>query len=80
MTKPTIHTNGTSAQELLDGLGEIHVALNNAVAKLYEYGPNARDYYPQGDAAFAAARDEHASRIERVRSVIAEIEEIAESI
>lgn len=80
MRVPTIHLNGTSADALQDSADAAARALHDALAVLIEAGPNARDYYPQGDAAIAEARTEHDSRIARLRSVLVELTELQESI
>lgn len=62
MMKPTIHWNGTSADQLLSELVNASDALFQAVAALSSAAPNARDYYPQGAAAFEQARREHEAK------------------
>lgn len=80
MIKPTIHTGGTGARQLLDGYKITMTALRQAETILAENGPNARDYYPQGETAYSQARDEHGSRVERLKAIRAEIEELAKSV
>ena len=77
MKTPTIHTNGSSATTLLDGYAAVLDALSKAQDYLASTGPNGRDYYPQGESAYAVARAEHEARIEKVRAVREEIETIA---
>lgn len=80
MIFPTIHLNGTSKQQLLDDYCDVSHALNAAMEKMIENGPNGRDYYPQGDQAFQQAVKEHHDRIEQIHRVRLEIETIAEHI
>lgn len=80
MRLPTIHSNGTSAEALLDDQMKILGALREAEVLLRRCGPNGRDYYPQGESAVAEAMKDGDSRIERVRSVIREVEQIAEHV
>jgi hypothetical protein len=80
MTLPTIHRNGTAPRDLLDGLCDAGRAINDAIKAVCEAGPNGRDYYPQGQAAMSAAQSEHESRLERLRSVLTEIQQLAEHV
>jgi len=80
MTHPTIHTNGTSRDALLDDACTVVNAIVLAIDAACSRGPNARDYYPQGDGAFEKARAEHDSRIARLVEVRKEYEAIAEAI
>jgi len=77
---PTIHLNGSSPETLIeDALGVIN-PLREAIAALGRAYPNGRDYYPQGSDAIAAACHQHLDRVNRLRTVLAELEAIAESI
>jgi hypothetical protein len=69
MTTPTIHTNGTSARALCEAYGKARMALEAAMELHAEAAPNGRDYYPQGQAAMAAARGEHVARAVRLNAV-----------
>lgn len=80
MMFPTIHLNGSSPEYLLESARYALDSLRAAVLQVEGTAPNGRDYYPQGDGAIKTAVCEHASRIERLRSVIAELEELAEHI
>lgn len=77
MQLPTIHSNGTSAESLTEGLCEAYSALNDAYDKLKQTAPNGRDYYPQGPDAYGRAREEHMGRLDRVYSVMKELEALA---
>jgi hypothetical protein len=77
---PTLHLNGSAADNLIDDLANTTAALREALRKMEFAAPNARDYYPQGDGAFRAAMVEHVARVERVRAVLTEYESIFESV
>jgi len=80
MTFPTIHMNGTSRDRLYEEICEVAGTVRAAIRAMESASPNGRDYYPQGPAALPAAAAEHRSRIERLSSVLAELQEIAEHI
>lgn len=81
MIKPTIHLNGTSAEELIEkyekAAADADVLLRCALA---DTAPNARDFYPQGDDAFRQATREHESRIQAIRTVRDELVGIWEDL
>ncbi len=77
---PTVHLNGTSRGALIDENDAAYDALRAAVRALEEAGPNARDYYVQGDGAFTKAVAQHVARLTALRSVLADLETIAESL
>ena len=73
MTKPTIHTNGTHPKDLLEENMKAWRAVNEAVETIGKAGPNARDYYVQGDTEFEEARKEHRARIGKLVEVADEL-------
>lgn len=73
MTKPTIHTNGTHPKDLLEENMKAWRTVNEAVEAVSKAGPNARDYYVQGDTAFEKARKEHRARIGKLVEVADEL-------
>lgn len=73
MILPTIHLNGTSAETLAEGYETAASALRKALECLQDVAPNGRDYYSQGDAAFARARGEHEARLVALRSVMSDL-------
>lgn len=79
-TLPTIHLNGTSARSLLEDCSDASHHVREALSALARFTPNGRDYYPQGDDAYTLARREHDSRMDRLREVLKELEEIGEHI
>ena len=77
MTFPTIHMNGTSADDLLETYRNALDALSDAQDALAECGPNGRDYYPQGAEAISAAQAEHWKRRKMLTAIHDEIQELA---
>lgn len=77
---PTIHSNGTSEESLLEQFGDARVAILKAQEALAKAAPNGRDYYPQGDAALRKAQDEHRARVDALTRVEQELYEIMEAI
>lgn len=77
---PTIHLNGTSKEALVEGYRNAIHALHEAGRELAKTYPNGRDYYPQGEQAIHRAMDEHESRMNRLRGIIGELEEIVMEI
>jgi hypothetical protein len=66
---PMVHLNGTSGEELIRQMRACVEALGGALNALYTAAPNARDYYPLGDCAFATARAQHEGWIAAVADV-----------
>lgn len=52
---PTVHTNGTSLDELTRGWDRVEAALYELNESLRALPFNARDYYPKGPTAFDLA-------------------------
>lgn len=78
MTKPTIHLNGTSGEELLEGYRTAMEGISNAQQAMRAAWPNARDYYPQGPGVINDAIREHAQRLLKLDEIHAELTELAE--
>ncbi|WNM70234.1 hypothetical protein [Myxococcus phage Mx1] len=76
LTVPTIHLNGTSAETLFEQYRTVAHALRNARQMLATAYPHGRDYY-MSPGTLEKAEVEHESRLARVSSVIAELEELA---
>jgi len=66
---PTIHRNGTSADDIQEQLQKAYRAVNEASKALSAAYPNARDYYVQGNEAFPKARREWDERQAKLKSV-----------
>ena len=80
MTAPTIHSNGTGKQTLIDGLCDAADALNAAYAALKKCAPNGRDYYVQGGNAMERATAEHMDRLKRLDAIKEEIDALTIAI
>jgi hypothetical protein len=66
---PTIHLNGTGAKSLADEYHAVYRAIGRASDALQAATCNARDFYPQGDAAWQQARDERAEMFRKLAEV-----------
>jgi len=73
---PTLHSNGSGAAALTEGLCDASEALRGAIAALEQSAPNARDYYIISDTAFSRARDQHVARVRALMKIRTEIESI----
>ena len=82
LAKPTIHINGTHKDTLLDAHCDAMTAIRKAMDAMEEIAPNGRDYYIQDPSmsALRVAQSEHNVRVNHLRAVLAELEEIAEHI
>ena len=80
MLIPTVHLNGSSGEVLLDQYSAAAESVRQAIDKLCEAGPNARDYYVQGPDAALAAQREHESRLAALKRVRDDLAAIAEGI
>jgi hypothetical protein len=74
-TVPTVHLNGTSAEELRDQLHTVIGALNAAHYALVAAAPNGRDYYLQGAIARGRAMGAHERRCADLTRMLAELKE-----
>ena len=77
MIYPTIHINGTGSETLLDDYRTAVFAVRTAIDAMRYVSPNGRDYYPQGDRVIESASKDHWLRVERLQSVLAELEALA---
>lgn len=80
MMLPTIHLNGTSAEELYKQVDTAYDAIQLAYKRLREAAPNGRDYYPQGPREIYQAENEHFDRLKRLESIQDELEKIMEHL
>jgi hypothetical protein len=69
MTLPTIHSNGTSVQTLIDGYDAIDEAIYRLTLKWSEVEFNARDYYVKGPQEWPQAVDERLQQSANIRSL-----------
>lgn len=77
---PTVHLNGSSGEVLLDQYTAAAESVRQAIGKLCDAGPNARDYYVQGSDAALAAQREHEARLAALKRVRNELAAIADGI
>ncbi len=80
MMTPTIHINGTSREQLLDGYLSALEELERAIYKLSLTAPNGRDYYVQDGDAWRVANAEHLERMRALHAVREELSQIAEHL
>jgi hypothetical protein len=66
---PTVHGNGTGAKGLRDQIMEVSRALRAAMEAMGQAMPHGRDYYPQGNDAYAPARKAHQALIKQVSDI-----------
>ena len=76
MITPTIHMNGTSGRDLAEGYANAYRAVDAAIEAVAKAGPNGRDYYPQGPEAMTQAVEEHRARLESLRQIHRELQEL----
>jgi hypothetical protein len=76
MIHPTIHLNGTGIESLREQYLACYEAIANAIRIMDSNGPNARDYYVQGPAAYPMAVVEHATRIQVLVKLHGELERL----
>jgi len=80
ITKPTVHLNGTSKEQLLADYGAAVTKLRTAIDAVANAWPHPRDYYTQGGNTIDLAIHQHQDRLKRLRSVLAELDEIREAL
>jgi hypothetical protein len=78
LTLPTLHLNGSHPNDLLEAQLAAMNACRALLAALPQ--PNPRDYYPQGEGAFAAAVAQYEAQVVAVREVLTQLEAVAEHI
>jgi hypothetical protein len=78
---PTVHLNGTSKTELVNGYRDALGAVNEAYRKLAAIMPHGRDYYVQSDGrALSIARNQHVDRLRKLEEIKTELETIAVAV
>ena len=78
MILPTIHLNGTGAEDLLTGYRAAMESVGDALDVMMKARPNARDYYVQSDGAFRQATQEQTAREQKLQSVYDELLALAQ--
>ena len=77
LTLPTVHMNGTGARSLTEQYLVAANAVTGAIHDCHESAPNGRDYYTQGGEALPLAEKEYWDRIDRLESVLEELNVLA---
>jgi len=77
MVLPTIHSNGSSKDDLFDGYMAALAAMHAAIDAVIQTAPHGRDYYPQGDDALRQAMAEHRERLLRLQNIAADLTALA---
>jgi len=77
LTFPTIHLNGTSAEQPTEDYVNSVQAVDAAIAAVHKMEFHSRDYYVV-PGSFPIARAEHIARLEKLQSVRDELMAIAE--
>lgn len=77
---PTVHLNGTNKNDLAEQCYNSYRSIGDAITTLSQNGPNARDYYVQGNEAYRIARDQHVNRLKRLEALQAELLSIFEGV
>jgi hypothetical protein len=72
VTKPFIHLNGTSAEELRDAYVAALHAVNAAYEAVQKCSPNGRDYYPV-PGSLDSAIEEHRTRLQALHAISEEL-------
>lgn len=80
MKIPTVHSNGTSKDELLQLQLDAKNAVLKAIKKVQQAAPHPRDFYVQDTGAFNLASREHEMRLVQLHEVADELNTIAEGI
>jgi hypothetical protein len=79
-TVPTVHLNGTSAEELRDQLDAAVEGLRAARQAVVQAAPNGRDYYVQDAIARGRAMGAHERRCGELTRMLAELEEMRDHV
>lgn len=80
MKKPTIHSNGSSLESLMDQNDQARAAVRKAIEALEAAAPHERDYYQQGPRSFSIAKLEHQLRIDKLMQVQTDLEELRQHL
>ena len=80
ITPPTVHTNGTNSETLVEGYKDAREALMDAHHAVRHTAPNGRDFYVQGDGAFTKAQAEHYARLKIIENMREEFLALAEAV
>ena len=76
--KPLVHLGGTGRIGLREQYEAQRLAVFTALETLCQNRPHGRDYYPLEAGAYEKARKDHEDRINALRSVLRDFEELVE--
>ena len=79
-TRPIVHLDGTSRDELQRQYTGVILALGVAQDALKATAPHGRDYYVQPEGTYQQARKEYAVRASRLHAVEMELQDILEGL
>lgn len=71
---PSVHSNGTNAQNLRSGYEAAADAVRSAIEWTQAVEFNARDYYVQGPGAWDAALAERSANLQKLADVLEHLE------
>jgi hypothetical protein len=77
---PTVHSNGTSGEYLLDQNDCIVEALRNVLDTMRMMPPNGRDFYPKGNGVSMDAHKAFAERYATICRVLDDFLEVGDGI
>jgi len=80
MIIPTVHLNGTSAEDLVAQFHDAYTAIEAAQSALRQATPNGRDYYLQGDDALTQALKEHQARMDALWQIRNDMVKLCEAV
>jgi hypothetical protein len=80
MIKPTLHLNGTSRGQLLREYRELQAAYYRVMEAEANLTVHGRDYYPQGEHAYAQAREAYVFRTSAARRAYEDVSAIVECL
>lgn len=81
ITLPTVNINGTSRDDLVAQYNAAAVAVHTAIAELHKIDVHGRDYPGlSGEHNAKRARAEHAARIAKLDSVLADLRAILDHV
>jgi len=80
LTLPTVHINGSSRDSLLEDYMAAMDSIRLAMKAVQAAAPHPRDYYVQSNMSAHLARDEHVTRLARLRETLDELNTIAEHV
>lgn len=80
MILPSVHLNGSDPKTMAEQTQAARQSLRDTIDALVDMAPNGRDYYPQGDTAFATAAREHQERLAKLTSVARDLDTLLEHL